>query len=267
MAAQLAEAEAALATVAASRPSAEMLAAVEQAELAARDKLADASYGIAAIDWQIGTAKTIAGYVELARKDPVKAEAAWAALVERWTIGGQIAMLKPLTPEQFAAAAMQATGMLAPQIAAVEGKLEKSPPDKLKNASGADKPPFRSHVVQTELLAQLRGTGGEFVKHYGGLPGQDFQATVNQALFFGNGSVVEAWLKPTGENLVARLAKLDDSAALADEMYLSILSRSASETEKKEVAAFLTDRGAERPIAIGELVWALLSSTEFRFNH
>ena len=42
------------------------------------------------------------------------------------------------------------------------------------------------------------------MKLYGGAAGQDFQATVNQALFFGNGSTVDGWLKPAGENLACR---------------------------------------------------------------
>ena len=29
---------------------------------------------------------------------------------------------------------------------------------------------------------------------YGGQPGQDFQATVNQALFFGTGGTIDGWL-------------------------------------------------------------------------
>jgi hypothetical protein len=264
---RLAAEQAAYAKASESRVTRQRLSELEQTSLAASHALSEAEYQVAAIESQIAAAKAIVEYAGLARTDPAKAEAAWSALVERWTIAGQLAMLKPLSPEQFAASAMQATGMFAPQVASAEAKLDKSPPESLKAASEADKPRVRSQLVEAELLARLRGIGSEFVKQYGGLPGQDFQATVNQALFFGNGGAIDGWLKPFRENLVVRLSKLEDTRALADEMYLAVLSRAASDTETDAVAAFLEPRAGDRAAAIGEMVWALLSSSEFRFNH
>ena len=218
------------------------------------------------IDAQIATCKSILDHAALAMTDPVKAEAAWGPIVDRWTIAGRIAPLKPLTPEQLAASTMQATSMLAAPLAAAEAKLDKTPPDELKKAADADKPRVRTTLSQLELLNQLRGTFTEFVRQYGGLPGQEFQATVNQARLFGNGTVVEGWLEPAGENLVARLAKSDETGQIADDMSWAVFSRPATEAERQATTAYLKDR-TDKPVAIGELVWALLSSTEFRFNH
>jgi len=175
-------------------------------------------------------------------------------------------MLKPLTPEQLAASAMRASGTFEAQAASAVATIDKKPPDALKNASDADKPKMRAELIELRLLDQIDNTFAEFVKYYGGLPGQDFQATVNQALFVENGGTIDGWLKPTGDNLVARLAKIEDAAAVADECYLAVFSRPASESEKRDVAKYLKDR-SDRPVAIGEMVWALLSSSEFRFNH
>jgi hypothetical protein len=199
--------------------------------------------------------------------DSLKAQVAWTAIVEKWTNSQQVAMLKPLTAEQLAASALQATGMLAPQIAAAEAKLEKTPPDALKSAAEADKSRLRSQFVQLELLTQLRGTFTEFVRQYGGLPGEEFQATVNQALFFGNGNTIDGWLKPTPANLIDRLTKLHDVPALAEEMMWSVHSRAATETERQAIRDYLQNRVDDRTAAVGEMVWALLSSSEFRFNH
>src|SRR5262249_10974855 len=113
---------------------------------------------------------------------------------------------------------------------------------------------------------QIDNTFAEFVKQYGGLPGQGFQATVNQALFVENGNTLDGWLKPRGGNLLARLTKAEDVTALADDLYLAAFFRLASENEKRDVATFLKDR-SDRSAAVGELVWALLTSSEFRFNH
>lgn len=263
---KVAQAEEKLAIRAAARPTIDRLRELEQAQLLTEHGLSDANYTVAMVDAQIATCQAILDYAALAKTDPVKAKAAWDSIVERWAIAGQIAPLKPLTPEQLAASAMQATNMLAAQSTAAEAKLDKAPPDELKNASDADKPRLRTTLSQLELLNQLRGTFGEFVRQYGGLPGQEFQATVNQALFFGNGTVVEGWLKPAGENLVARLAKYGDVGLIADDMSWAVFSRPATDAEREATGGYLKDR-SDKPVAIGELVWALLSSTEFRFNH
>jgi hypothetical protein len=263
---QVAAAEDAVQKLAASKVAPEKLAELQRAALTAGRKLADANYAVAAIDSQMATAKAVIEYAALAKSDPVKADAAWAALVERWTIAGQIAPLKPLSPEQMAASALQATGMLKGHEASAVAAVEKTPPEPLKTAADAEKPRIKAGFVELRLIDQLDNTVNEFVKQYGGLPGQDFQATVNQALFFGNGTIIDAWLKPERENLIARLGKMEDTAAIADELYVSIFSRPATGAEKQQVAAYLLDR-SDRPVALGEMAWALLSSSEFRFNH
>ncbi|HEX5102969.1 MAG TPA: DUF1549 domain-containing protein [Pirellulaceae bacterium] len=262
-----AAAEGELGKVAASRVPPEKLVELERLELDTAHQVADTQYGVAALDAQIATAKHVAEYAELAKSDPVKAEAAWSALVERWTIANQVAALRPLTPEQLAASAMRATGVLAAQEASAIAAIDKQPPDVLKNAADADKPRIRAEQIELRLIDQLDNTFAEFAKLYGGQSGQDFQATVNQSLFFGNGGTIDGWLKTGGESLPVRLGKLEDPAALADELYESVFSRPPADVEKQDVTDFLASRTDDKPIAISEMIWALLSSNEFRFNH
>jgi hypothetical protein len=264
---KLAAAESAHARLIASRITPQRLSELERADLTASHALSEARYEAQAIESRIETAKALLAYRELAKNEPAKAEAAWSALVERWTIAGQVAMLKPLSPEQMTASALTAAGMLAPYQASAERKIEKSPPESLKTAADNEKVGVRTQLVGLELLSQLRNLGSDFVRQYGGLPGQDFQATVNQALFFGNGGAIEGWLKPQRENLVARLSKVQDPAALADALYLSVFSRPPTSDEAAAVAEFLQPHTDDRAAAVAELAWALLSSTEFRFNH
>ena len=263
----VAEAQQALDMAVAARPSIDLLAALEKAQLAAENRLSDAKYVSKSLDNRIAAGQAMLDYRHLAAKEPEKAEAAWAALVERWTIAGQVAALKPLTPEQLAASAMQACGTFQPLVVAADAKLEKSPPDELKKAPEADKTGVQTRLTQLELLNQLRGTFREFVRLYGGEVGQEFQATVNQALFFGNGTIVDGWLKPGGGNLVERVAKTPDAGKIADDVYWAVFSRPANGDEQARVAGYLAGRQDDKSIAIGEIVWALLGSTEFRFNH
>ena len=89
----------------------------------------------------------------------------------------------------------------------------------------------------------------------------------NQALFLENDGLVRDWLRPKGENLVARLAKIDDPAQLSEELYLSTVTRPPSDEEKANVRDYLRARENEKANAVQELAWALISSVEFRFKH
>jgi hypothetical protein len=95
----------------------------------------------------------------------------------------------------------------------------------------------------------------------------DFQTSVNQALWIGNSPDVAGTLKPGGENLAARLVALADDGAVADEAFLTVFARHPGADEKADVAAALAGRADDRAVAIAELLWAMLASNEFRFNH
>jgi len=157
------------------------------------------------------------------------------------------AHLKPLSPEQLASALMQATGLI-----------------------DAERKSLGKGVTEPALNSRLAGNVAPFVTTFGGKPGvaqTSFEATLDQTLFLVNGKLVHGWLAPRPGNLTERLTQLKDTDAIADELYLSVLTRLPAEDERKEVAEFLKGRTADRPAALQELTWALLASAEFRFNH
>jgi hypothetical protein len=240
--------------------------AADRGLIDAQRQLADAKYAVAALDAQLATAKAIGEYQEK-QADPAAAAPAWDALVDRWTVAAQLAPLKALTSEQFAMSLMQATGVLASQDSAARAAIEKKPPESLTAAAEADKPRVLADLAEQQAFDQVRGNVKALENLYGTLPGADFQATVNQSLFFANGNTVQGWVGAGGSQLTSKLASLEDAAALADELYLSVLTRLPTQEERDEVAGFLSDRAADRAAAIGELVWAVVSSNEFRFNH
>ena len=128
----------------------------------------------------------------------------------------------------------------------------------------------REEMVEATVYNRLKGSLGPFVNQFAGAPGQlqdSGQSTVHQALFVANGDTIQSWLAPSGANLTARLAKLTEGDALGEELYLAILSRRPSKDERQEVVEYLAPRTTDRDLAIRELAWAILASTEFRFNH
>ena len=118
--------------------------------------------------------------------------------------------------------------------------------------------------------------------YFGGVAGQpqenaEATSTVDQALFLTNGEPIRSWLNPAPGWLVGRCNALTDPSAVAEELYLSVLSRRPTADERAEVASYLASRttnlaktqnpAQERLAALRELAWGLLASTEFRFNH
>jgi hypothetical protein len=158
-----------------------------------------------------------------------------------------VAQLRPLTAEQLAWAMMQATGLV-----------------------DAERKALGKKATDAALAARLAGNVAALVKIFGGPAGQPdegFEATLEQTLFLKNGALLRGWLAPRPGNLMDRLGRLTDAAAVADELYLSVLTRYPTGEERKEVADYLAERAADRGAALQELAWALLTSAEFRFNH
>jgi hypothetical protein len=73
-------------------------------------------------------------------------------------------------------------------------------------------------------------------------------------------------LQPQDGALTDRLQKLDSPTELAEELYVAVLSRPPTDDETTNVENYLQSI-SDRPTAIREMTWALLSSAEFRFNH
>jgi len=153
-------------------------------------------------------------------------------------------IMKPLTPEQFAYAVMQATGHTDAERTALGPKGEAQLDTRLAPRLA----PFRN----------VFGRGGEFA--------DNFSATLDQTLFLKYGATVRGLLPPRPGNLSDRLNKLTNPDSLADELFSAVLSRLPTDEERKDVADALKNT-TDRQKTINELVWALVASAEFRFNH
>jgi len=178
--------------------------------------------------------------------------------------------LEHLSPEQMAWSVMEATGVLENQRAAGEAEANKTLPLEPDKPADPARLAERNKLMEAYVYEKVKGNIATFVKLFGhgdGQPQSDFFATVDQALFFANGSVVQSWLNPSGNNLTARLNKLAEPPAIAEEMYISLLSRRPTEEEITSVAAYLQSRPEDKLNTIKEMTWALLTSAEFRFSY
>jgi hypothetical protein len=182
-----------------------------------------------------------------------------------------LAPLKPMAPEQLGWSVMQALGIVGAYRDAATGRVDVMDP-RLRDILRADpkRRRLREELIEAEIQERLAPSIEPFLAQFAAAPGQPQEPgdpTVHQALFFSNGEPVQSWLAPSGANLTSRLAAPADPAAVAEELFLSVLSRRPTEDERREVTDYLASRGDQRGAAVQELIWSRLASAEFRFNH
>lgn len=263
---QLASTRAAFDEVAARRSPATLADLTREADDAER-ALVETRHEIDRLAWRLQLARDLLSHAAVAEADSADARTRWASIEARWNESLQVGRLRPLSPDQLALSFLQATGGLARLEAEATTAIDKEPPPAVSEAAEADREATRVQAIERVLLEKVGGLQGTFVSLYGDPLLEGFQASLGQALYLGNAPQVAGELKPAGENLAARLLAIDDAAAVADEACLAVFSRPADEGERADIAAFLTERTSDRPEAIGELIWALLASNEFRFHH
>ena len=166
---------------------------------------------------------------------------------------------KGLTPEQLLRAVLRATGNAA------WAKSLKVDPD-------AEKFDRKGYFTgsNVELPPSLDEMEAIFIQTFGQPPGVtevDFSPGANQSLFLMNDRLIHHWLRPRDGNLIDRLSKTKATDALAREMYLAVLSRLPEEDEIIRINDYLALNEERRTEALGDLAWALLNCSEFRFNH
>ncbi len=181
-----------------------------------------------------------------------------------------VAPLKPLTPEQLTASTLSSTTYIDIQTRNAIAEL-----DKAAQTAAAANPPMqlpvppggRERQIEENVFEKLvKPNSGSFIAMFGGGAGQpqdDFFATADQALFYGNGGTIHNWAGVLANPLSAQ----KEPKLLAEEMYLHVLNRRPTDEEVAAVTTYLQSRAEARVPAIQEMVWGLLSSTEFRFNH
>ncbi len=140
-----------------------------------------------------------------------------------------IARLRPLTRRQLAASLLIATGTNSPS------ELDREKIASLESA------------LDPRIVA--------------------FQSSADEALFLSNSPTVQKLFKAEGNNLAGRLAKISDANRLVEEAIRTIFGRDPRPQERQELAAWIESQAGDQSRAAEQLVWALATSAEFRFNH
>ncbi|MDG2127362.1 MAG: DUF1549 domain-containing protein [Fuerstiella sp.] len=173
-----------------------------------------------------------------------------------------VSMLKPLSPEQLAWSMMQATSLTETTLKDLKAKhLAAGTEDAEKQI---DDPLWQEETLHNALKAHVDTFAGLF--GVVGIQTSRFDASADQALFVRNGAALQSWIASGSGQLTSRLNMLQPPD-LIDEFYFSVFSRPPAIGEIHFVTQFLEQQPDDRESAIRKLVWAALSSAEFRFNH
>ncbi len=185
-----------------------------------------------------------------------------------------VALEKPLSAEQLFRSVLHATGHLgvspanrdtAQTSAATDGApaVKQSEGDtatkETSKAANPEPPEARFEPIKQKFLKAFANPPME--------PEGVFAPSLRASLFFMNDADLLKLLEPQPGNLLDRLMALDSADAIADELYLSILSRPPTADETTDVADVLQRFTDRRDVALRHLAWALLASTEFCVNH
>ena len=153
-----------------------------------------------------------------------------------------LARLRPLTPMQLASSLRIAT----------------TDP---KQFEGLKPEEFEKKMESLEGAA--RGMAGLFE-----WPGDDFQIGVGEALLFSNSDKIQKELLTDGnDRLLGRLKTAKDRREIVDLAVRTTLCRPPSADEARALEEYLAKRPDRAAEAARQIVWALLSSSEFRFNY
>lgn len=158
-------------------------------------------------------------------------------------------------PTTFAVARIRA---LTPWQLASSLKIAAADPKVFEGLKPAD---LEKKLEQFESAG--RGMSGQFA-----MPGEKFQIGVSEALFFSNGDRVAKELLAEGNGtLLGRVLAEKDAEAAVKLLIPAVLNRPATAEDIATLGGFLTARRDRRVEAHRQVLWAMCTGPEFRFNH
>jgi hypothetical protein len=154
-----------------------------------------------------------------------------------------VAMVRPLSPAQYGATL----------------RLAASNPDEFPLTLSADDLDRRMQGIE----GGGRGLTGS-LEH----PSEDFQVSVDEALYFSNSERVSKELLRSGkETLLGKLSSIADPQQRAETVIWSALARPPQAEEVGLVKEYFELHTARPEAACEQVVWSVLMSSELRFNY
>ena len=114
-------------------------------------------------------------------------------------------------------------------------------------------------------FADLEKKGENLAKSFD-RPDDTFQVSVDEALYFSNSEQLQRDLLGEGGKLLGQVLKTEGLAKRLEVAFLNTLSREPSPEEYEKLNQYLEARKADEKGAWQQVLWALMTSSEMRFN-
>ncbi len=212
---------------------------------------------------QVGMA--VAAKAELVKQAIDTCSVAMQSVLEERQKSVHLSQLRPLSPEQLCLSVLQSTDVLKNHIAAELAELEKQTP--LAADASNEQRSARTLQATRQALDKLRPHMDVFANLYSSGVGQtsdEFFASPDQALYMANGGSVFQWSAPNSNNVTGQIVQQPDAAVASTVLFRSLLSREPTSEEQRWISDMLSQAGDKKPAVAQELVWSLLTSSEFR---
>ena len=202
--------------------------------------------------------------------DSAAQEDARNVVANRWRNRFQCGHILPLTAEQLTWSVSEALGIVAQK----RQDLYKEHEEKAKSSDEGKKGEPKAELTKKQLTKSLHNQveGGALydfivnVHDFRGQPDGSYQATAKEALFLSHSKKLQSWIEQAAKQWVEESSTEFSAERVAEKLYLAILSRQPDAEESALVRGYLVARTEDPRAALQDLIWALLSCTEFRFQ-
>jgi len=165
-----------------------------------------------------------------------------------------VAQLRPLSRRQFAFALLQATG---------NARLRETDDSKerLERYVGV------TGLSRIEDYLRIEREAAEWMDQIDPRIAA-FQSSSDEALFLSNHEAIQKLIAADGDNLAARLSRPSDTRETVQTAVRAVFRRPPEPEETERLVKwFNAQQNENRTATCEQLVWALVTSAEFRFNH
>ena len=114
-------------------------------------------------------------------------------------------------------------------------------------------------------FADLEKKGENLAKSFD-RPDDTFQVSVDEALYFSNSEQLQRDLLGEGGKLLGQVLKTEGLTKRLEVAFLNTLSREPSPEEYEKLNQYLEARKTDEKGAWQQVLWALMTSSEMRFN-
>lgn len=151
-----------------------------------------------------------------------------------------------------------------------KGGTATAPPESFARA--LDKP-LPAESLHRSMLVALGGTNNAaanelrdtFIEKFPDVFPAEYNTTLQQAMFFSNNVKLDELVRAGENNTIAAALARKSPDAQTKVIFQRLLQRAPDQEELAQSSEFLKTGPAEK--AVAELIWTLLASAEFQFNH